>query len=508
MTLSDNAVVPNRIDRRSASAVVGLALVALADALFYQQPLGVNAFVYAMAVTAGILFSVPRPATAKVLLLCAVSLIASAPLLEAPSFLGCLNSACGLALVALAQSKLVPQRLAGLPPVLYRFALAAPMRLVRDWHRHFAKGASRHTTAKIIPGLVIWLVPGLFALIFVGLFALANPVIERALSAIDLAAVLRFCNPWRIAFWLLAAAAVWPLLRPRLKRRSKPSPRAEAAGKAIEGLLLGEATVPRSLLVFNALFAVQTLLDLLYLWGGAELPAGMTHAQYAHRGAYPLIITALLAAGFVLVVMRSDGPGESNAAVRGLVHAWISQNILLCISSILRLDLYVEVYSLTELRVAAGIWMALVAVGLALILLRILLRRTNEWLIATNLTALAATLYACALVDIPALVARFNVVHSRELTGTGIPLDIDYLLTLGPSAIPALDTFIAALASGAAKSDYRARYSRAGLAADFLESASGWRGWNYRGQRLHDYLTGHINVATPGEADKNYREQF
>ena len=59
--------------------------------------------------------------------------------------------------------------------------------------------------------------------------------------------------------------------------------------------------------MFNALFAVQTVLDLAYLWGGVRLPDGMTYADYAHRGAYPLIATALLAAAFVLAAMRKDG---------------------------------------------------------------------------------------------------------------------------------------------------------------------------------------------------------
>ena len=60
----------------------------------------------------------------------------------------------------------------------------------------------------------------------------------------------------------------------------------------------------RSLVLFNLLFAVQTVMDVHYLWRGAALPDGMTYATYAHRGAYPLIVTALLAAGFVLVAMR------------------------------------------------------------------------------------------------------------------------------------------------------------------------------------------------------------
>jgi len=37
------------------------------------------------------------------------------------------------------------------------------------------------------------------------------------------------------------------------------------------------------------LFAIQTVLDIQYLWRGAALPDGMSYATYAHRGAYPLI---------------------------------------------------------------------------------------------------------------------------------------------------------------------------------------------------------------------------
>ena len=73
----------------------------------------------------------------------------------------------------------------------------------------------------------------------------------------------------------------------------------------------GVATILRSLILFNLLFAVQTILDMIYLWGNATLPAGINYASYAHQGAYPLIVTALLAAGFVLAAMKPGGPAEN-----------------------------------------------------------------------------------------------------------------------------------------------------------------------------------------------------
>src|SRR5581483_6319539 len=95
-------------------------------------------------------------------------------------------------------------------------------------------------------------------------------------------------------------------------------------------------SVTLSLILFNALFAVENGLDLAFLWSGAPLPHGVTLAAYAHRGAYPLIVTALLAAGFVLLTARPDSELAKRPLIRRLVVAWILQNVFLVLSSVLR----------------------------------------------------------------------------------------------------------------------------------------------------------------------------
>ena len=104
-------------------------------------------------------------------------------------------------------------------------------------------------------------------------------------------------------------------------------------------------------------------------------------------------MTALLAAAFVLLATRPGSEAERSPVIRNLVFLWIAQNVLLVVSSILRLDLYVEIYSLTYWRVAAFVWMILVAIGLILIVLRIIFARSNTWLIGMNAASLAAALY-------------------------------------------------------------------------------------------------------------------
>ena len=160
---------------------------------------------------------------------------------------------------------------------------------------------------------------------------------------------------------------------------------------------------------------MQTALDVVYLWGGVALPDGLTYAAYAHRGAYPLIVTALLAAGFVLAAMRPGGPAERMPVIRVLVFFWVAQNVMLVVSSMLRLDLYVQIYSLTWWRVAAFIWMLLVAAGLILIVARIAFDRSNTWLVQMNLATLALLACICAFINFPYVIATYNVDHSKEV---------------------------------------------------------------------------------------------
>jgi hypothetical protein len=209
----------------------------------------------------------------------------------------------------------------------------------------------------------------------------------------------------------------------------------------------------------------------------------MSHAEYAHRGAYPLIVTALLAAGFVLVAMRPGGPAEKSRLIRPLVLLWTGQNILLVISSIFRLDLYVAAYSLTYLRLAALIWMTLVAAGLLLMLVQMLLKKPNSWLVSANAGTLALVLYGCCFINVPWLVASYNVEHCREVGGSGPNLDLPYLGSLGPQALPALEAHRKDAPALLIAMDLRFPHAR-----DSIAQPANWRGWSFRAWRLQRYF--------------------
>lgn len=269
------------------------------------------------------------------------------------------------------------------------------------------------------------------SLVFLWLFAIANPVIDRWIASLaipepDETLILR------IILWLALGWLAWAVLRPRFKRA--PFGTFDGSGDAsIPGL--GPRAVLLSLLAFNAVFLLQNAMDAAWLWGIVPLPQGITLAQYAHQGAYPLVVTALLTALFVLVALR---PGSATAArplIRRMVVLWIGQNLFLLFNAAVRTIDYIETYSLTVLRISALLWMALVSLGLALVLWRMLADKSSAWLINTNLAATGILLSAVCFVDLGAVAARWNLHHAREVDGDGARLDLCYLYFQGNSAL-------------------------------------------------------------------------
>jgi hypothetical protein len=261
----------------------------------------------------------------------------------------------------------------------------------------------------------------------------------------------------------------------------------------LPAILFSPAIVFRSLLLFNALFFLQNGMDIAFLWSGKTLPEGLSYAEYAHRGAYPLIVTALLAGAFVLIALGSAGERPHRPTIV-LLALWLAQNVFLVASAIARTSAYVAEYSLTYLRLFALIWMALVAWGLVLIAVRMLLNRSSAWLVKANAASVFAVLYMSCFVDYGATIASYNIAHSFELTGEGTPLDRAYLVEIGPSALWAVQNYLEKppgfeRLSRRPEAEQQAALTvwnrtLAALYQGLQENQDEWRAWTYRKHRL------------------------
>lgn len=504
--MTDHAYQPAmpawRPSRLQICLAASLLLITLADWLFYGRRIGISVLLFLVALAAFSLVANGLNARRRDIgMAVAVLTAALVPLVESTNMIALAFGAAGIGAFALIVTQHWQGSLAQRLREVLGLYLGGPWRAIGA-ALHEQRGqrviGAEHTFASQIG---LWIVPLLLGGIFLALFASANPLIDNWLSAIDIAALLHGLDGWRASFWLIIAFVTWPLLYVTArKRRAAKTAAAEATDiVAPEQMparvqLLSDGTILRSLLLFNLLFALQSAMDIAYLWGGVALPEGMTYAAYAHRGAYPLMATALLAACFVLAALRPGSSAERSPLIRRLVYLWVAQNVLLVISSILRLDLYVSVYSLTLLRVAAFIWMGLVAVGLVLIIARIALNRSNGWLVRGNLIAAGIVLYACSLTNFVDLIARYNISQSAEVTDGAAKLDLHYLSCLGPRIIPAIDQYIAERrAKGYLDTSTVNELStrRNILAARLENPRRDWRSWSFQEQRLWRYLKKH-----------------
>lgn len=461
-------------------AGAAVLLVAAADGLFFMQRPGATLGLFALLwLGVAALFRKGWVRDRRGLAAAGASAGLAVAMIDRPSFLAWVLF--GLALTIAVQSVRVrsgeeawrwAQRL-----VVH--AAAAAVGLWIDLFRLNRNNRKRGRTLKLSGAIRLLLLPVLGGAVFLGLFASANPLIGELLARLRLPP-LTGETVARVTFWLATLIAIWGVLRPRWRRRLIALPSRQ--GRAItDGTA---ASVILSLVVFNLLFAVQNGLDLAFLWSGAPLPEGVTLAEYAHRGAYPLIVTALLAGLFVLIFLRPGAETAARPLVRRLVMLWVGQNLLLVASSLLRTADYIEVYSLTRFRIAAMIWMVLVGVGLALICWRLLRNQSAHWLINANVGAALAVLAAISVVDLGAVAASWNVRHAREIDGQGAGLDLCYLDSLNGAALVSL-VELEQRASDPALKD-RVAAVRARQMATMQAHQAEWRGWRWRDARRLD----------------------
>ena len=127
--------------------------------------------------------------------------------------------------------------------------------------------------------LATWVVPLVLFVVFLMLFASANPLIDSWLSSIDLRALADLLQPSRIFIWTLVIVIVWPLIhvqRAKARRAAQSVSQSQKHMMSDPNGVFGVAAISRSLLSFNALFAMQSAMDIAYLWGGMQLPNGMS----------------------------------------------------------------------------------------------------------------------------------------------------------------------------------------------------------------------------------------
>ena len=424
-----------------ASGVLGLVLlIAFADFLFWGFRPGATLGLFAIAVFA---VSAVRHATLTDLMKPALLMtLSTLPVLEhvQPLSIGILviGGLCSLAWLRVARKDGAEWIAAGtlkliafLPFAGLSASIASVQGLRGMWSKNRHSTASRSATF-----WRNWSLPLGGALVLGSLLLTANPVLEQiALQLFQYDVdVLKLTQ--RVFFWSGLGLLIWPLLNV-----PKPNAPASVTLPTFDHQIgLNGGSVLRALMVFNVFLAIQTTLDFSVLLGNAALPDGMSYATYAHRGAYPLMATAMLAGAFAIAARPFL---KDHAALKPLLVLWVIQNVILTFTAAVRLNLYIAEYGLTYLRTYALIWMALIAIGLTIVLWHVVRERSLKVLVLRLAALGLGTLYLCAFVNFAGIIAKEAITRAAD-AGDAATLDWTYLCGLGPAAAKAVAQGLAA----------------------------------------------------------------
>ncbi|WP_260333170.1 DUF4153 domain-containing protein [Streptomyces beigongshangae] len=233
------------------------------------------------------------------------------------------------------------------------------------------------------------------------------------------------------------------------------------------------------LVVLAALFAAFNAVQLAVLFGGYDAvleKTGQTYSAYARQGFWQLLLVTLLTLLVVVLALRwapRDG-ARDRTLVRAVLGTLCALTLVVVASAVRRMDMYVEAYGLTRLRISvvtAELWL-----GLVIVLIMAAGVLGARWLPRAVTASAAGAVLVFGIMSPDALIAERNV-QRYERTGN---FDLAYARGLSADAVPALDGLDEPLRSCALTH----------LARDLEEHVDPWYATSWGEARARDVLDG------------------
>ncbi|MFD0356083.1 DUF4173 domain-containing protein [Streptomyces sp. NPDC127110] len=192
------------------------------------------------------------------------------------------------------------------------------------------------------------------------------------------------------------------------------------------------------LIVLNLLFAGFNAVQLAVLFGGYDKvleSTGLSYAEYARQGFWQLLWATVFVLAVIAFALRwaPRGGAGDRRLVRSVLGTLCLLTLVVVASAVRRMDLYVDAYGLTRLRlsvVTMELWL-----GLVIVLLMAAGIAGGRWLARAVVGSAAATVLAFGLASPDGIIAEYNVTRYQQDN----KLDLAYLRDLSSDAAPYLD---------------------------------------------------------------------
>ncbi|MEV5162312.1 DUF4153 domain-containing protein [Streptomyces sp. NPDC053728] len=196
------------------------------------------------------------------------------------------------------------------------------------------------------------------------------------------------------------------------------------------------------LIVLNLLFAAFLALQLVVLLGGYDKvldETGLLPAEYARQGFWQLLWATVLTLLVIALALRwaPRGGPRDRTLVRSVLGVLCVLTLVVVASALRRMDLYVDAFGLTRLRIsvaAVELWLGVVLV--LIIAAGVFGARMLPRAIAASA---AVGVLVFGLLSPDGLIAEQNVQRYTDDRTSDATIDIEYLKGLSADAVPALD---------------------------------------------------------------------
>jgi hypothetical protein len=333
----------------------------------------------------------------------------------------CIATALGLGAVAATSSRTGPTILGS------GLSWLAGLVRVLPWVARSGRGLAGPRRRSVLVALRSIAITVLLLVVFGSLFASADAIFADYLPRLDLDLL-----PARVVVGVLVAIGAVSLAHlalapPGWSGLSLPPARAARRGEwqlpvlALDALVVAFVAVQISALLGGHRHVLET--------------AGLTYAEYAREGfAQLVVVTALTLVVVALAARRAPRETPRDRLVSRAALAILCIGTLGVVASALRrMDLYVEAFGLTRLRV----FVVVTEIVLAVVLLLVMgagVRWQGRWIPRAVVQVVGVAMLALALANPDALILRHNTTADLD-----IPLDISYLRGLSADAVPAMD---------------------------------------------------------------------
>jgi hypothetical protein len=185
------------------------------------------------------------------------------------------------------------------------------------------------------------------------------------------------------------------------------------------------------LVMLNLLILYFNILDVTHIWFGFEWD-GSPLKEFVHEGTWVLVFSIFLSAVIALYFFRGNLNFYSkNKNLKILTIAWLTQNMVMAVSVMIRNYWYINYFGLAYKRIAVLFFLLLTIVGLITIIIKILNKKTSFFLWRTNSYVLLLVLLISICVNWDVKIAKFNFDnYERSL------LDYRFLSKLNSTALP------------------------------------------------------------------------